>query len=309
MKKEISIILFYAILIVFSSCNECGNKTKPVENDTTVVKHQKHGGFLGDTTIFNSGPRSKNVEESLTTKSLGTAQIKTVTNKYPDTLDRPTAKTLISKYKVSDLTDNNNYFTIDAVELKTFLTDANQNTPSSYLELLLAYENPAHLQLIITAVNAQGDNIYLKFVDGNENVLRISSSLSSQNPFANPSSTPPQSRSITELINCLDIASANEIVNAYKSNTSKAYMTKSFLVKSDAILDLINKVSDVSLNLKNINFYLGQDSNELVMIVVFSDNANNILYFNGGSGNPSLYEHCYPCPPCRPIANNGSQIE
>ncbi len=309
MKKEISIFLFFALIIALSSCNDSCNKTIPVSKDTTVGKHQKHGGFLGDTTIFNSGPRSLTEGDSLAIKSLGTPQIKTVNNKYPDTLDRPTAKTFISNYKVNELTDNNNYFSIDASELKTFLTDANQGTPSSYLELLLAYENPAHMQLIITTVNAQGDNIYLKIVDGNENVLRIPSKLSSQSPFAIPTSTPPQSRNIPELINCLDVSSSNEIVNAYKNNTSKAYKTKSFLVKSDALLDIITKASDVGLNLKNINFYLGQDSIDLVMIVVCSDNANNTIYFNDGSNIPSLYEHCYPCPPCRSIANSGAQIE
>lgn len=293
-----SILLSLFITPTISSCNEHKNN-----DDSAKVQT----GFLGDTTIFTTGPRDpSNKKKQFDTLMSGQPSSYIINNCYTDAWEHGKAADSIDKFDPFGIKDLNNYFIVNVSQLKDYLDSGTHDLHNSYMNFLLAWNKPESIILIAACIDTNYDNVYFKCQQSTEtNVLKLKSYLSNRSPFSQPSTMPTGANNIPNSIHALEISKANIIVNNYLDhNTSDS--TRSFNVDADDLFDYLNKLKNANVN--DLHIFLGVDHGRKVMILA-GFNGSSYFYFSAKNLNGSyLYEHCYPCPICITYGD-GAKIE
>jgi hypothetical protein len=301
--KKTKIYLLPLLFLVYSCNNETTNTTSQSGIDSSAVSIDyvvKHPDVLYD------------IREMTTSKQAGAATatgIPVIINtqyKFKDSFDHFLAIDSINNYNASSLTDRNNLFTMGIDTLESFVTATTSGNADYFIQFLLAYNNPARLNLIICAANDLGDNIYVQETGGNANVIKLVAKPPLNNtPFQLPMGVPVHR--MPRYANGATFNSADSMVRTYRNKLVSPNTATSFTVDADDFSDYLSKLK--ASNATKVHIYLGEDNNKLVLIIAGYNIQNKYIYLRNGAQNSCVYEHCNPCPTCSPLYMDGRTIE
>lgn len=300
--KKTKIYFLPFIALMYSCNNETTNSNTQTGIDSSAVSIDyavKHPEVLYDIKEMAAS------KEASAATATGIPVIINTQYQFKDSLDHLQAIDSINNYNASNLTDRNNLFTMGIDTLESFVNTTTSGNADYFIQFLLAYNNPARLNLIICGANDVGDNIYVQETGGKANVLKlVAKQPANNNPFQLPMGVPVHR--MPRYANGATFNSADSMVRTYRNKLVSPNTATSFTVDANDFSAYLSKLKES--NATKVHIYLGEDNNKLVLIIA-GYNGQKYIYLRNGAQNSCVYEHCNPCPICSPLYMDGRTIE